>query len=72
MLISFEKTEIRHKGIRLFLSLENLLRIQVVCAGHRHIDSHAALDGGVFRNVPVCRTWDSSVMRCRERERDEC
>ena len=40
MLISFEKTEIRHKGIRLFLSLENLLRIQVVCAGHRHIDSH--------------------------------
>ena len=57
MLISFERTEMRHKGIHLFLSLENLLRIQVVCAGHMHIDTHATLDGGIFRNVPLCRTW---------------
>ena len=48
MLISFERTEMRHKGIHLFLSLENLLRIQVVCAGHRHIDTHATLDGGIL------------------------
>lgn len=61
MLISFEKTEIRHKGIRLFLFRKLIKNSSSLCR------THAALDGGIFRNVPVC-----SHEIQRERERGEC